>query len=45
MLKDPIEQMFTYEYLVTGSWSDPIVSRGGLASTASAPAPAAPVAR
>ncbi len=45
MLKDPIEQMFTYEYLVTGSWSDPIVSRGGLASTASAPVPAAPVAR
>ncbi len=45
VLKDPIEQMFTYEYLVTGSWSDPIVSRGGLASTASAPAPAAPTAR
>jgi uncharacterized protein (TIGR02099 family) len=45
VLKDPIEQMFTYEYLVTGSWSDPIVSRGGLASTASAPAPVAPATR
>ena len=45
VLKDPIEQMFSYEYLVTGSWSDPIVSRGGLASTASAPAPVAPATR
>lgn len=28
VLKDPIEQMFSYEYRVTGSWSDPIVTRG-----------------
>ena len=28
-LRDPIEQMFSYEYLVTGSWSDPIVARRG----------------
>ena len=27
VMKDPIEQMFSYEYQVTGSWSDPIVAR------------------
>ena len=27
VLKDPIEQMFSYEYQVTGSWSDPVVTR------------------
>ena len=27
MLQDPIEQMFSYEYTVTGSWSDPVVTR------------------
>jgi uncharacterized protein YhdP len=26
-LKDPIEQMFAYEYAVSGNWSDPIVER------------------
>lgn len=31
MLKDPIEKMFTYEYTVTGNWSDPVVSRGAAA--------------
>jgi len=36
MMKDPIEKMFTYAYTVTGSWSDPIVSRNASA-TASAP--------
>ena len=25
MLSDPIEQMFSYDYLVTGSWTDPVV--------------------
>ncbi len=29
VLRDPIEQMFSYEYAVTGSWSDPIVARRG----------------
>jgi uncharacterized protein (TIGR02099 family) len=28
-LQDPIEQMFSYEYAVTGSWSDPQVERTG----------------
>ena len=36
VMKDPIEQMFSYEYSVTGAWSDPQVVRTG----ARAPAPA-----
>ncbi|MGH8713363.1 MAG: YhdP family protein, partial [Casimicrobiaceae bacterium] len=28
-MQDPIEQMFSYGYAVTGSWSDPIVDREG----------------
>jgi uncharacterized protein YhdP len=28
-MKDPIEQMFSYEYAVSGSWSDPVVERSG----------------
>jgi uncharacterized protein YhdP len=27
VLKDPFEQLFSYEYAVTGGWSDPIVER------------------
>jgi uncharacterized protein (TIGR02099 family) len=44
MLKDPIEQIFSYEYSVTGSWSDPVVTRSGSATTSVAPGapPAAP---
>ncbi len=51
IMKDPIEQMFSYEYTVTGSWADPVVTRsvgtGARASVApaSAPAPSAGVAR
>ncbi|MGI8896449.1 MAG: YhdP family protein, partial [Casimicrobiaceae bacterium] len=29
VLRDPFEQMFSYDYRVTGSWSDPVVERGG----------------
>jgi uncharacterized protein (TIGR02099 family) len=29
VLQDPIEQIFAYEYVVTGSWSDPVVERSG----------------
>ena len=32
VLKDPIEQMFSYDYRITGSWSDPVVASGGTAS-------------
>ncbi|HUH95530.1 MAG TPA: YhdP family protein [Casimicrobiaceae bacterium] len=28
-LQDPIEQMFSYQYAVSGSWSDPVVERVG----------------
>ncbi|MEP6656571.1 MAG: YhdP family protein [Betaproteobacteria bacterium] len=34
VLRDPIEQMFTHDYSVTGSWSDPVVARSGPASAA-----------
>lgn len=27
LLKDPLEQLFSYEYTVTGSWVDPVVDR------------------
>jgi len=27
MMQDPIEQIFSYEYAVSGSWSDPVVER------------------
>ena len=29
VLQDPIEQMFSFEYAVSGSWSDPVVERTG----------------
>jgi uncharacterized protein YhdP len=29
VLQDPIEQMFSYEYTVSGSWTDPQVERTG----------------
>jgi uncharacterized protein (TIGR02099 family) len=29
VLQDPIEQIFSYEYVVNGSWTDPIVERAG----------------
>jgi hypothetical protein len=40
-MKDPIEQMFVNEYVVSGTWSDPLVERvGRSAPAASAAAPA-----
>jgi uncharacterized protein YhdP len=29
VLQDPIEQIFSYEYVISGSWSDPVVERAG----------------
>jgi uncharacterized protein (TIGR02099 family) len=29
IMQDPIEQMFSYEYAVSGSWSEPVVERVG----------------
>jgi uncharacterized protein YhdP len=37
MMKDPIEKIFSYEYAVTGSWSDPIVTRNAAATASAAP--------
>ncbi|MEP7205524.1 MAG: YhdP family protein [Casimicrobiaceae bacterium] len=34
VLRDPIEQIFSYEYVVTGGWSDPLVNRGTTATAA-----------
>ena len=34
VLRDPIEQIFSYEYSISGSWSDPQVTRGATATAA-----------
>ncbi len=39
VLKDPIEQFFSYKYLVTGGWADPVVTREGTATAAAMPGP------
>jgi uncharacterized protein (TIGR02099 family) len=45
VMKDPLEQMFAYDYRITGSWSDPVVVRvGARAQPAAAAAPGAPAA-
>jgi uncharacterized protein YhdP len=36
VMKDPLEQMFAYDYRVTGSWSDPVVERVGSRPVAAA---------
>jgi uncharacterized protein (TIGR02099 family) len=42
VMQDPIEQMFSYEYVVTGGWSDPHVERTSRqAATVGGPAAAA----
>ncbi len=37
ILQDPIEQIFSQRYVITGSWSDPQVDRKSAAATASGP--------
>jgi len=37
VLKDPLEQLFSYQYTVTGSWSDPVVTRMGTATASAMP--------
>ncbi len=39
VFRDPFEQMFSYEYQVTGSWADPVVTRPGAAKAAAGPTP------
>ena len=43
VMKDPLEQMFAYDYRVTGSWSDPVVERVGSRPVAAAVTPPAAV--
>ena len=37
LMNNPIEQLFSYEYAVSGSWDDPVVQRAGRGLTAAAP--------
>ena len=37
VLKDPIEQFFSYQYTVTGGWNDPVVTRSGTATASVGP--------
>jgi len=38
LMKDPLEQLFSYEYAVSGGWADPVVQRvGGRTAAATAP--------
>jgi uncharacterized protein YhdP len=39
VLKDPIDQMVSYEYDVTGKWAEPTVKRVGLPPTEAGKAP------
>jgi uncharacterized protein (TIGR02099 family) len=41
LLNNPIDQMFSYEYRVTGPWADPVVERVNGRVAAAPPAPAA----
>ena len=39
LMKDPLEQLFSYEYAVSGGWAEPVVQRvGGRTAAAAAPA-------
>ncbi|MGH8801490.1 MAG: YhdP family protein, partial [Casimicrobiaceae bacterium] len=40
LLHNPFDQLFSYEYLVSGSWDDPIVARAGAGAGARSAAPA-----
>ena len=40
MFDNPIEKMFSYEYRVTGAWSDPVVTRVGANELSALPPPA-----
>jgi uncharacterized protein YhdP len=37
ILRDPIEQLISFEYNVTGSWSDPLVTKPERAALTSTP--------
>ena len=37
LLKDPLEQLFSYDYAVSGGWADPVVERAGGRTAAVSP--------
>ncbi len=39
LLKDPLEQLFSYDYAVSGGWADPVVERVGSRTAAASTAP------
>ncbi|NDP41320.1 MAG: TIGR02099 family protein, partial [Aromatoleum sp.] len=41
VLQDPLEQLFSYQYVVTGGWSDPVVTRSNRDGTATVANPSA----
>jgi uncharacterized protein (TIGR02099 family) len=42
VMRDPVEQMFALDYVVSGSWSDPHVERAGVAATSAGSAESSP---
>ena len=42
ILQDPVEKLFRYEYMVTGSWSDPVVTKNAGENASAAPGAVAP---
>ena len=42
ILQDPVEKLFRYEYTVTGSWSDPVVTKNVGGNASAAPGTGAP---
>lgn len=42
LMKDPLDQLFAYEYTVRGSWNEPVVARVATAGTALTPMPREP---
>jgi uncharacterized protein YhdP len=41
MLNNPLDKLFSYEYAVSGSWDDPVVTRTGARETSAAASSAA----
>lgn len=41
LFDNPLEKIFSYDYRVTGAWSDPVVQRVGVRELTALPAPAA----
>jgi len=42
VMNNPLDQIFSYDYRITGSWSDPVVEQVGARAPVAAPAAQAP---